>query len=216
MTITAAVETETRVLNVDDGEKFALGTEEQQRGWQQTYRELIEREFARRPLCRPQPSAQRRALQSARQGQIRRQPRRSRHAARSVSCAAPIPMRASNVSTSHARGQRPACIVCSPPPTFPTTGCIVGSLVKDTPILAKDVVRHVGEPIVAIAAETLEAAHAAAEMVDIDYEPLDARADAARRPSRRRAAAPSGRQSHRAISAMPWATSTRRSLRPIS
>ncbi|MGI9605534.1 MAG: xanthine dehydrogenase family protein molybdopterin-binding subunit [Acidimicrobiales bacterium] len=42
------------------------------------------------------------------------------------------------------------------------------------PVLAVDRVRHVGEPIVAIVAETRAAAVDAAEMVVIDYEPLDA------------------------------------------
>src|SRR5262249_5129615 len=55
---------------------------------------------------------------------------------------------------------------------IPDERLLVGSLVKDTPILAKDIVRHVGEPIVAIAAETLEEAYRAAELVEIDYEPL--------------------------------------------
>ncbi len=45
------------------------------------------------------------------------------------------------------------------------------------PILAADVVRFVGEPIVAIVAETVAQAVDAAEMVIVDYEPLDAVVD---------------------------------------
>ena len=37
------------------------------------------------------------------------------------------------------------------------------------PVLVSDRVRHVGDPVVAIIAETLEAAEAAAELVEIDY-----------------------------------------------
>jgi carbon-monoxide dehydrogenase large subunit len=40
------------------------------------------------------------------------------------------------------------------------------------PALARGVVRHVGDPVVCIVAETLEAAMAAGEAVDISYEPL--------------------------------------------
>jgi carbon-monoxide dehydrogenase large subunit len=38
--------------------------------------------------------------------------------------------------------------------------------------LARDKVRHVGEPVLAVVAETLEQARDAADLVDIDYEPL--------------------------------------------
>ncbi|CAH1653276.1 MULTISPECIES: xanthine dehydrogenase family protein molybdopterin-binding subunit [unclassified Chelatococcus] len=62
----------------------------------------------------------------------------------------------------------------------------VGSLVEDTPILAKDVVRHVGEPIAVIAAESKEVAEYAATLVEIAYEetpavltPADALAEGA-------------------------------------
>jgi carbon-monoxide dehydrogenase large subunit len=40
--------------------------------------------------------------------------------------------------------------------------------------LAREVVRHVGEPVVAVVAETLQAATDAAERVEIEYEPLRA------------------------------------------
>jgi CO/xanthine dehydrogenase Mo-binding subunit len=49
---------------------------------------------------------------------------------------------------------------------------LVGPLVQDTPIFAKEVVRYVGEPIAVVAAETLEAADAALELISVDYEPL--------------------------------------------
>ena len=42
----------------------------------------------------------------------------------------------------------------------------------DQPVLASDVVRYEGEPVAIVAAETLEQAYRAAELVDVDYEPL--------------------------------------------
>jgi carbon-monoxide dehydrogenase large subunit len=52
------------------------------------------------------------------------------------------------------------------------------------PILALDRVRHVGDPVAAVVAETLALARDAAELIDVDYEPLEAVADlaAASRP----------------------------------
>ena len=49
---------------------------------------------------------------------------------------------------------------------------LVGTLQHDTPVLAGDQVRYVGEPIAAIVAETLEQAEAACDLVEVDYEPL--------------------------------------------
>jgi CO/xanthine dehydrogenase Mo-binding subunit len=54
-----------------------------------------------------------------------------------------------------------------------------GPVLRDQPILAKDVVRFIGEPIVAIAADTPEAAAEAAHSVQVEYEDLPAVFDAA-------------------------------------
>jgi CO/xanthine dehydrogenase Mo-binding subunit len=43
---------------------------------------------------------------------------------------------------------------------------------SDAPVLASDVVRFVGEPIALVAAETLEVAERALELIEIEYEPL--------------------------------------------
>ena len=45
---------------------------------------------------------------------------------------------------------------------------------SDQPVLASDVVRYEGEPVAVVAAETLEQARTAAELVEVDYEPLPA------------------------------------------
>ncbi len=46
--------------------------------------------------------------------------------------------------------------------------------VPPRPVLATDTVRHVGEPIVLVVADTLANAKSAAELIEIDYDPLDA------------------------------------------
>jgi len=53
-----------------------------------------------------------------------------------------------------------------------------GVMIKDQGVVAVDRVRYVGEPIAAIAAETLEAAEEAALLVDIEYEELPSVFDA--------------------------------------
>lgn len=47
-----------------------------------------------------------------------------------------------------------------------------GSVVRDASTLAQGVVRSVGEPVAAVAAETIEAAEEALELIDIKYDPL--------------------------------------------
>jgi CO/xanthine dehydrogenase Mo-binding subunit len=46
--------------------------------------------------------------------------------------------------------------------------------IKDLTVLARDVVRYVGEPLAAVAATTLEAAEDAVDMIRVEYEPLPA------------------------------------------
>jgi CO/xanthine dehydrogenase Mo-binding subunit len=47
-----------------------------------------------------------------------------------------------------------------------------GVLVKDTPVLAGDRARYVGDPIAAVAADTLEIAEEAIELIDVEYRDL--------------------------------------------
>ena len=49
----------------------------------------------------------------------------------------------------------------------------VGLYMVDKRILARDVVRYQGEPVVAVAADTLDIAREACRLVEIDYEPLE-------------------------------------------
>jgi CO/xanthine dehydrogenase Mo-binding subunit len=52
-----------------------------------------------------------------------------------------------------------------------------GSVVLDQPIVAVDRVRHVGDPVAAVAAASLDDADEAIDLIDVDYEPLPAVAD---------------------------------------
>jgi CO/xanthine dehydrogenase Mo-binding subunit len=57
---------------------------------------------------------------------------------------------------------------------FPFT---FGSAIKDQPFLAIDRVRYVGEPVVAVAAESEREAQQALDLIAVDYEPLPAALD---------------------------------------
>lgn len=50
----------------------------------------------------------------------------------------------------------------------------IGSTVYDEPILARGKVRYVGEPVVAVAADSVEIARAALRLIEVDYEELPA------------------------------------------
>jgi CO/xanthine dehydrogenase Mo-binding subunit len=52
-----------------------------------------------------------------------------------------------------------------------------GKNIKDMPVLAWDVVRYLGEPVAAVAAENVEIAEAALALIEVDYEELPAVAD---------------------------------------
>jgi len=54
----------------------------------------------------------------------------------------------------------------------------IGAVVRDEPILARGKTRYVGEPVAAVAAETLAIARAAARMIEVEYEELPAVFDA--------------------------------------
>ena len=51
---------------------------------------------------------------------------------------------------------------------------LVGRRLRDMPVLARDVVRFVGEKVAAVAAETEEAAEEALLLIDVEYEELEA------------------------------------------
>lgn len=64
-------------------------------------------------------------------------------------------------------------------PPFPPDGGISGPSPEPMgrPHLARDVVRHVGEPVAVVLTERADQGEDAAELVDVDYDPLDAVVD---------------------------------------
>jgi CO/xanthine dehydrogenase Mo-binding subunit len=48
-----------------------------------------------------------------------------------------------------------------------------GTVVKDQPVMAHDIVRYVGEPIAAVAADTLAQAHDAVAAIELEIDPLE-------------------------------------------
>ena len=159
---------------IDEGEKFALGSEDEQRPWQDAYRTLV-RSF-------DSEDGSRYVGHSVPRNDVLYKVRGKAKYAANVSLPDMLHGRFVRSTHPYARIKR---VDVSKATALPGVRCIltandipderlnVGSLVKDTPILAKDIVRHVGEPIVAIAADTLELAHEAASLVEIDYEPLE-------------------------------------------
>jgi CO/xanthine dehydrogenase Mo-binding subunit len=59
-----------------------------------------------------------------------------------------------------------------------TAGMMVGRMVRDTPLLATDKVRFVGEKVAAVAADDPDTAEEALLLIDVEYEPLPAVYDA--------------------------------------
>jgi len=51
---------------------------------------------------------------------------------------------------------------------------LFGAGLNDTPVLAREVVRYIGEPVAAVAADTFEAAAEAAKLIDVQYQELQA------------------------------------------
>jgi CO/xanthine dehydrogenase Mo-binding subunit len=162
---------------VDRGEKFALGTEDEQRQWQEAYRGIVQ-------SLESQPASAdggRYVGHSVPRNDVLYKVRgKAKYAA---NLAVPGMLHGKFVRSSHpyarirrvdvaAAAAAPGVHCVLTAPDIPDDRRLVGSLVNDTPILAKEVVRHVGEPIVAIAADTLEQAEAAAALVEIDYDPM--------------------------------------------
>src|SRR5712692_3307341 len=53
-------------------------------------------------------------------------------------------------------------------------GRFVGKMIRDMPVLCWDVVRYVGDRVAAVAADTLEAAEEALDLIQVEYEQLQA------------------------------------------
>ncbi|MEC7489901.1 MAG: xanthine dehydrogenase family protein molybdopterin-binding subunit [Pseudomonadota bacterium] len=161
------------MVDIDSGEKFAVGTEQDQRPWQEMYRDLVEEPH--------QPGGLRYVGRSIpRNDVVYKILGKAKYLAnvnlpdmlhgcfvRSTQPHARI-LSVNIEAASRVPGVR--CIITAE--DIPEDRLYIGSLVKDTPVFARDVVRHVGEPIASIAADTLDIARRAATLVKIDYEPL--------------------------------------------
>ena len=99
---------------------------------------------------------------------------------------------------------------------LPTPGVVpdVDIKIPHYPILAKDVVRHVGDAVAFVVADTLDAAKDAAEAIEIDWQPLP-HVDRRRGRAQTRRAARSG-QSGRTISRSRPRLATRAPPRRLS
>src|SRR5579875_2954504 len=77
------------------------------------------------------------------------------------------------------------------------------------PALVRERVRHVGDTVAMVVADTLAAARDAAELIAVDYEPLPATVPRARAPPRRRAIASPSNSSITASSSPRWSRAAR-------
>ena len=78
---------------------------------------------------------------------------------------------ASSASTPHVRCPASKDVIGADAPR------LAGFLMQDMPLLAQDVVRYVGEPVAAGAADTVAQARAAANAIELELEPLPAVTD---------------------------------------
>ena len=103
-----------------------------------------------------------------------------------ASCARPTRTPGSARSTPRPRRACPACsrfstgkdVAADRLGNVPCLIPVPGLKEPPRPILALDTVRHVGDPLAMVIAETLAQAKDAAEQVEVDYEPLSAVTDA--------------------------------------
>ena len=165
-----------------EGEKFALGAAEEQALWQAGYRTIVKRvrEELHGGTFDTAADATTVGERLPRNDVLYKVRGKARYAAN-------VPMegtlhcrfvrsihphaRIRKVDVSKARGI-PGVQAILTGADIPVERLYVGTLTDDTPILALDKVRYMGEPIVAIAADSVETADRACELVDVEYELL--------------------------------------------
>jgi CO/xanthine dehydrogenase Mo-binding subunit len=167
-----------------EGEKFALGTVEEQSHWQEEYqrlvRETVEQERAFNPT-EVETDPQTIGMRIPRNDALYKVRGRARYAG-NIEMDGMLYGRFVRSQLPHARILSVDISKAEAAPGVKgiLTGAeisddrlLVGPISDDTPILAKEKVRFAGEPIVAIVAETEQQAEDACLLVDIEYEPLD-------------------------------------------
>ena len=167
-----------------EGEKFALGTPEEQAHWQNEYYRIVSEAAERTPgdegeafdgdgpwvgMRLPRNDALYKVRGRARyaanlspEGMLHSRFVRSEHPH----------ARILNVDVSKARAAPGVCAVLTATDIAPER-LLIGTLTEDTPVLAGGRARFAGEPIVAVAAESAAEADAACLLVDVRYEPLE-------------------------------------------
>ena len=167
-----------------EGEKFALGTPEEQAHWQNEYYRIVSEAAERTPGDEGEafdgdgPWV---GMRLPRNDALYKVRGRARYAAnlspegmlhcRFVRSEHPH-ARILNVDVSKARATPGVRAVLTATDIAPER-LLIGTLTEDTPVLAGDRVRFAGEPIVAVAAESAAEADAACLLVDVRYEPLE-------------------------------------------
>lgn len=166
-----------------EGEKFALGAVEDQAVWQSEYRSIVQR--GRQAAWQGSPQEFLEASKTIgeripRNDVLYKVRGQARYAANVVVDGAlhcrfvrsPYPhalIKSVDVSKARAAPGVQAILTGA---DIPDDKLLVGTLTDDTPILARDKVRYTGEPVVAIAADSVAAADRACQLVEIDYEEL--------------------------------------------
>ncbi|MGE0734692.1 MAG: xanthine dehydrogenase family protein molybdopterin-binding subunit [Alphaproteobacteria bacterium] len=170
-------------MSVDGDLKFALGSADEQEHWQGIYRDLIARVMQESGRDAGGVSVERLpavGVSVPRNDALYKVRGRAKYAANLFAdgllhgkfVRSPHP-RARILKIDVAEARRvPGVHAVLTAADIPADKLMIGNLENDTPILAKDNVRFVGEPVVAIAAESLEAASAACDLVEIEYEEL--------------------------------------------
>jgi CO/xanthine dehydrogenase Mo-binding subunit len=166
-----------------EGEKFALGSIEEQAHWRRTYHDIVGE--IRRDIHRGDDQEFVDAARTLGEGlprhdvlyKVRGQ---ARYAA-NIEMEGALHCRFVRSEHPHARilsvdvsraAAAPGVKAVLTGADIPDDRLLIGTLTDDTPVLARDKVRFAGEPVVAIAAETLEAAEQACLLVEVEYEPL--------------------------------------------
>lgn len=162
------------------GEKFALGSLEEQAHWQAEYHRIVgevrSRTGSKDTLSRSSTVGER----LPRNDVIYKVRGRARYAA-NIPMKGELHCRFVRSTQPHAKILRvdvsnawrvPGVKAILTASDIPDERLLVGTIKDDTPIFAKDKVRYAGEPIVAIAAETVAAADEACLAVEVEYQPL--------------------------------------------
>ena len=166
-----------------DGEKFALGSRDEQNHWQSEYHRIVgeaRSEIHRDDTDKLDNRARTVGERLPRNDVLYKVRGRARYAA-NLEVDNALHCRFVRSEVPHARivsidvsaaWKVPGVKAILTAEDIPEDRLLIGTIVDDTPVLAKDKVRFAGEAVVAIAAETLAAAEQACLEVDIKYEAL--------------------------------------------